>query len=242
MRETWREWGIAVGMAIGKMAVAMWSFFDFSVCSLGLLIFVPADIGCCIQKRRKERIWQLNLAFKDALIYFRAALQAGYSPEQSMSETETALEKMYSKEDGICREFRRMTAKMRMGSNLEEVWMEFGERSQSDEIRQFAAVLATVKRTGGDLGSVIRQSGELLQKKIELRRELHTVLAAKESEFRLMSMFPYGILLYMKCFAPSMSEALYHNAFGIGFMWMAYLACAGIRRIGKRMIETEISG
>ncbi len=241
-RETWKEWGIVFGRAVGKTIITMWSFFDFSVCSLGLLIFLPVDIRSYIKQRRKEKVWQLNLAFKDALLYFRTALLAGYSPEKSMAETGTALEKMYPKGDRICLEFRRMTAKMEMGSSLEDVWLEFGERSCSDDIRQFAAVLATVKRTGGDLGSVIRQSGELLQKKIELRRELNTVLAAKEAEFRLMSMFPYGILLYMKCFAPSMSESLYHNTFGIGFMWTVYLVYMGIQRIGKRMIETELSG
>lgn len=225
-----------------KTVLAIWSFFDCSVWSFGVFLVLPLEVKKEWEKRKRERLWELNLAFQDALLYLKNALVAGYAPEGSMRAAYAGLEQLYSGQHPICREFRRMLSKMELGSSMEEVWLAFGNRSGSEDIRQFAETLAVVKRTGGDLGAVLRQTGDVMQEKVELKRELHVVLAAKETEFRIMSMVPQGILLYLQFFAPSMSEGLYHNTFGIVFMWCVFLLYTGIRFWGERMLQKEIAG
>lgn len=227
---------------LAKTTLVMWSFFDFSVWSLGVVLLIPFEIRKERKKREKEKVWQLNLAFKDALLYLRNALSAGYAPESSMKAALKGLEQLYTPDHSLCIQFRKMISKMEMGNSMEEVWVAFGEKSGSEEIRQFAETLSVVKRTGGEVGTVIRMTGDIIQEKVELKRELYTALASKETEFRIMSMIPQGMLLYLQLFAPSMSEGLYHNAFGIGFMWCVFLAYTGIRLVGERMLQREIAG
>lgn len=228
--------------AFGISILTMWIFFDFSVVSLGVLLLVPFDILRAQKALQKEKMWQLTLAFKDAVLYFRNALTAGYSPENGMREALKGLEQMYHREHKICKEFRRMITGMELGNSIEKVWLSFGESSASEDVRQFAEILSVVKRTGGDISLVLRQTGEILQDKIELKRELHAAVAAKEAEFRIMCILPYAILFYLKAFAPSMSETLYHNGLGIVFMWGVFFGYLGFRYLGERTIQKELAG
>lgn len=228
--------------AIGNSLLAMWCFFDFSVWSFGVVLMIPFTVRKGYRKMRQEQKEKLNLAFKDALLYLKNAMNAGYAPEGSMRETLQGLEQLYQPEHRICHEFRKMLAQMDMGQSLEEVWLKFGERSNSEDIRQFAEILSVVKRTGGNLGTVLRQTGDLMQGKIELKRDLTMALAAKEAEFHVMCILPYGILIYLRLFAPSLCEGLYHNLFGIVFMWCIYLSGLFLEWLGERMIQKEISG
>ena len=77
---------------LGTSVLSMWAFFDFSWASLGILCLVPFELWRAKKEKEKERIWKLNLAFKDSLLYLKNALAAGYSPEGSMSEALKGLE------------------------------------------------------------------------------------------------------------------------------------------------------
>ena len=235
-------WTGIVLKAVGISILIMWSFFDFSPVSFGTLLFVPGYIVYEKRRRRAEEDRQLTLAFKDALFYLRNAITAGYSPENGMKETLKCLEHMYHKEHRICREFKRMISQMEVGFCLEEVWQVFGEHSGVEDIRRFAEILSTIKRTGGEMGHVLRQTGEILQDKIELKRELRAVVAAKEAEFRIMCLLPYAILCYLKLFAPSMSALLYHNTVGVLFMWGVLLCHFGFCLLGEKIIQKELVG
>ena len=163
----------------------------------------------------------------------------GYSPESSVRESVKHLEQLYGRGHGICLEFRRMAKQMDLGSNMEEVFLEFGKRTDVADIKQLAEVFSIVKRTGGNLSQVLRQTGSVLQEKIELKRDLHTAIAAKEMEFQVMCAVPYGILLYLKLCAPAMSRSLYHNTFGIIFMWFVLAVYLGLRLLGEHIIRGE---
>lgn len=133
-----------------------------------------------------------------------------------------------------------MQQQLELGQGMEQVFQEFGERSDVEDIKQLADIFAIVKRTGGNLGQVLRQTGGVLQAKIELKRELRTVIAGKQMEFQIMCMVPYGILLYLKFCAPAMSEGLYHNLFGILFMWLVLGAWLGLKALGSHIVHGEI--
>ena len=133
-----------------------------------------------------------------------------------------------------------MIQQMDLGYGMEEVFLDFGKRSGVADIKQLAEIFAVVKRTGGNLTRVLRQTGSVLQDKIELKRELRTAIAAKQMEFRMMCAVPYGILLYLKLCAPAMSLSLYHNRFGIVFMWIVLGIHSGLKVWGGYIIRGEI--
>ena len=217
-----------------------WLFFDFAWISVLLLGYIPVSLYLRGKEERRRQGWELNLAFKDALVCLENNLAVGYSPEGSVRESVKNLEQLYGREHDICLAFRRMVKQMDLGSSVEDVFLEFGKRSNVADIKQLAEIFSIVKRTGGNLSSVLRQTGSVLQEKIELKRELYTVIAGKKTEFQIMCAVPYGILLYLKLCAPAMSHALYHNTFGIVFMWGILGAYCGLKLLGEHIIRGEI--
>lgn len=226
--------------AIGLAVLTAWLFFDFAPVSLLLSVYIPVAMFLHWQEYKRQRKWELNLAFKDALVCLENSLAVGYSPESSVQESVKSLEQLYGREHEICREFKRMVKQMELGTSMEEVFLEFGRRSGVEDIRQLADIFSIVKRTGGNLGQVFRQTGSVLQEKIELKRELHSAIASKRMEFRIMQLMPYGILLYLKLCAPTMSEGLYHNLFGIIFMWCVLAVYFALHLFGEHIIRAEI--
>ena len=231
---------LSLGMVLSKVLLTAWLFFDFAFISLLLLFYVPIALWQRKKEKLRQKKWELNLAFKDALVCLENSLAVGYSSESSVREAVKNLEQLYGKDHEICREFRIMVKQMDLGTGMEEVFFEFGKRSDVADIKQLADIFAVVKRTGGNLSQILRQTGSVLQDKIELKRELHTTIAAKQMEFQLMCAVPYGILLYLKLCAPAMSVALYHNPLGILFMCGVLAAHLGLKFLGEWIIRGEV--
>lgn len=231
---------LPIVLVFSSVLLTSWLFFDFALVSILLLLYVPVSLRRQKKEACRKKKWELNLAFKDALVCLENNLAVGYSPESSVREAAKNLEQLYSREHAICREFRRMAKQMDLGVNVEEVFLEFGRRSDVADVKQLADIFAIVKRTGGNLSQVLRQTGSVLQEKIELKRELHTVIASKRMEFQIMCVVPYGILFYLKLCAPAMSKGLYHNSFGILFMWGVLAAYFGLKLLGEHLIHGEV--
>lgn len=224
----------------GFCLVTAWLFFDFAPAAFLLIAYVPYEVVVRLRRQDEAKRWQLTLAFLDMLLYLQNGLAAGRSPESALEETARGLEHLYGQKGAIVSECRLMLSQMANGYSMERALEEFGERSRVEEIRQFAEVFSVAKRTGGEIGRVIRQTGGVLSDKLELKRELHTAIAAKEMEFRIMCMVPHGILLYLKLCAPSMSAPLYHNAFGTVFMCGIFVCWLGLSGFGKHLVHSGI--
>jgi len=231
---------VSLLLALGSVTVTAWLFFDFEPVSVLLVLYIPVILMSRGKEYKRQQKWKLNLAFKDALVCLENSLAVGYSPENSVKESVKNLEQLHGNEHEICREFRRMVKQMELGASMEEVFLEFGDRSGVSDIRQLADIFSIVKRTGGNLGQVFRQTGSILQEKIELKRDLHATIASRRMEFSIMLLVPYGILGYLKLCAPAMSAGLYHNLFGIVFMWCMLAVYLGLKLMGEYIIRAEI--
>lgn len=240
MRKLVKQMMLPLLFTLGVLLLTAWLFFDFAAVSWLLLCYVPVDLYCKWKEQKRQGKWELNLAFKDALVCLENSLAVGYSPESSVREAIKNLDQMYGPEHEICREFRRMVKQMDLGTSVEDAFLDFGKRTEVDDIKQLADIFAVVKRIGGNLSQVLRQTGSVLQEKIELKRELRTTIAAKRMEFQVMCVVPYGILLYLKLCAPAMSSALYHNMFGMLFMWGVLALYMALKLLGEHIIRGEV--
>ena len=66
-----------------------------------------------------------------------------------------------------------------------------------EDLRSFTAVFIAAKRSGGDMLAIIKDTAAQIGDKIDVKREIETILAAKQYEFRVMSAVPYVIIGYM---------------------------------------------
>lgn len=186
------------------------------------VIFLCPFIYLYYKKRKaeliKKRKWQLNLEFRDGINSLSAALGAGYSAEHAFVEAIRDLRRMYPDGAMIIEEFTYLVNRIQMNIPVEKALEDFGDRSGVEDIISFAEVFATAKRSGGDIIQIIKASVGIISDKIEVRREILTVIAAKKFEASIMKIVPAGILCYLSVSSPGYLEPLYNNLFGIFVM------------------------
>ena len=68
------------------------------------------------------------------------------------------------------------------------------------------------------MAAIIRSSAALIGKRIELRRELSTLLSGKKMELNVMKVMPFAILVYIGMSNPGYFDTLYGNFTGIAIM------------------------
>lgn len=208
-----------------------------------LLLTIPISFFYIkiVRKRLiKERRKKLNYQFKDALNALSVAVSAGYSVENAVSACTRDLERLYEKGTDILEEFHYIESQRNLSVPIEELFLEFGERSQIEDIENFAAVFYTAKRTGGDMDKVIQKVARMLGDKIDVKKEIEATLAAKKSEQLVMSLMPVGIILYMHLTSPGFLDVLYGNWFGILAMSVCLMVYGGAYWLGIKIVDIEV--
>lgn len=186
-----------------------------------ILWVMAAGIPLCLAAARRlreqweeERRWQLNMEFKEGLQGIAAALNAGYSIENALEESRRDIIVLYGEGSLLGQEFQIMLGQLRLNQPIETVFDEFACRSRVEDIRRFAEIFRTARRSGGDLVAITRTSAERIGDKIEVSREIHTMIAGKQMEGKIMNIVPLGIILYFWLFSPEFLDCLYQGLWG----------------------------
>ena len=212
--------------------------------SMWVLVFMVHVSGMYLKWKKKqlirERKRKLNYQFRDALNSMSVAVQAGYSVENAVSSCVRDLEQLYSKDEDIVAEFRYIETQQKVSVPVEELFLDLGQRCRVEDIENFASILYTAKRSGGDLGNVLQKVARMLGDKIDVKKEIEATLAAKKSEQMIMSLMPAGIILYLRLASPGFLDMLYGNPFGIAAMTVCLTVYGLAYRIGKRNVEIEV--
>ena len=208
-----------------------------------MILSIPISvIWLKIRKKQliRERKKTLNYQFKDALNSLSVAVQAGYSVENAVAACARDLERLYSVDSDILREFHYMESQLKISVPVEELFLSLGKRCQIEDVENFAAVFFAAKRTGGDMVKIIQTSARMLGDKIDVKREIESTLAAKKAEQMIMSFMPAGIIFYLKLTSPGFLNVLYGNLFGICAMTL----CLGIYGtsywLGCKIVDIEV--
>lgn len=193
------------------------------------------EISCM---KKKEREFQNQ--FREALQALSASLSVGYSMENAMKETRKDLSLLYGPNERIMREFSLMVHQLQMNVTAEQAFAEFAGRVGQEDAVNFAAVIVTAKRSGGDLLAILRSSISQICDKLEVQKEIQTLIAAKRLEFMVMSAIPFGILFYMQFSFPEFMGVLYGTAVGTSLMTGCLLVYLGAFYLGRKIIEIEV--
>lgn len=193
-----------------------------------------------MKKRIERQKWRLNLEFKEGISALSAALEAGYSAEHAFEEACRDLERTSQDNTLILKEFRYIVNQLRMNIPVERALCDFSDRTGIEDIISFSEVFSTAKRTGGDLINVIRITNRIISDKIEVKREIKTLIMAKHLEANIMKLIPLFILIYLSAFSPGFLDPLYHNLFGIVIMTVFLLIYLGAFLLIDRIVSIEI--
>lgn len=232
----------AKNLVFGMMiAVILGSLFFQSIPVV--LLLLPLSLFYVKRQKRKkiaERKWKLNLEFRDGIMSISTALNTGYSMENAVREAVKDLRLLYEEDALIIKEFEYILSFISVNRTVEDAFTDLAVRSGIEDIYNFAEVFITAKRTGGDLIKIIKATAKTIGDKIEIKREIYTMITAKRLESRIMNIIPLGIILYMWVFSPGFLEPLYHNITGVIVMGVALIGYVGAYAMSERIIDIEI--
>lgn len=212
------------------------SFLGAFLLSPYLIRYINSWKKQAIQKKKQE----FKVQFKEGMLSMSAALNVGYSAENAIREAWKDLQLLYKTDAIIVREFQYMVRQLDMHLSVERILLEFANRTCDEEVQLFATVFSMAKKSGGDMIEIIQNAVSQIGEKIDVKREIHMIMAAKRLEFRIMCAIPFAMIAYLKISFPSFMEVLYGNALGIGVMSICLLVYVLAFELGKRIIEIEV--
>lgn len=212
----WIPYGVA---GFAGVAVVLYLFYHSVIVSVmlgmgGAMLMLKYMKNDLCRKRK----WQLMTEFKDGMDSLVSALVAGYSMEHAMKEAEKDVLLMYGKPNYITKEFGDIAYQLSLHRPLDELLIDFGERSGVEDIMTFAQIYATARKSGGNLVQVMRRTASNIGEKIEIQRDIETMIAGKKMEANCMMIIPLLIIVYMDVFSPGFLSPLYDGLAGRLFM------------------------
>lgn len=180
------------------------------------------------------------LQFKEAIAAMCVSMQAGYSAENAVVHAAGEMKQLFGEKSCIYIELKHIIRAVDNNMPLEQELTDFAGRSGVSEIEDFAQVFLLGKRSGGDMQKMIQSTVSLISEKIEVKREIKTVLSAKRMELKVMSVIPFGILIYIGLVSPGFFHPLYYNPVGIVVMSGCLLLYMGALLLGKKILNIPV--
>lgn len=211
----WVEYGLR---QLIKSVVICYLFYDSCKAAVLILPFAFIDYHNMRERKREEQKHRLTLQFKAMIEALVTSVNAGYSLEHAFQDAKKDLALLYNRQDFIFKELDAILSGLKMNIPLERLLKDFGERSDIDDINNFANVIMAAKRSGGNLIRIIQKTVNSIADKIAVEEEIKTLIAAKVLEEHIMMVMPYGIIFYLRVSNGEFLEVLYHNALGVMLM------------------------
>lgn len=188
-------------------------------------------------RKRKER---LCIQFKDTILSVTAAMQAGSSIENAFLEAETEMASLYGADSEMAEELGLIRSGLNNRIPLEKLLLNLGERSHVEEIRDFTEVFAIAKRQGGNLREIIRRTADLTSQRMEVEREIQTMLSSRKYEQKVMNLIPFILYGYMQLSSGGFFDVLYHNPAGIMIMTLCLILYLVSCLLAEKMLDIRI--
>ena len=186
-----------VGMIVS--GAVLYLFYESIIVSLiaGALCgiaFVPIRTRQMITKRRQK----LTMQFRELLDSLSTSIGAGKNVQDALQDAVNDLAVQFTKDCDIVRELEIICAGMYNNIAIEDLLMNFAQRSKVEDIANFANVFSTCYRKGGNINEVIKNTAEIIGDKIEIKMELETMVAGQKNEMNIMLVMPALFIIVMK--------------------------------------------
>lgn len=185
--------GAAVGFAVG------WIFYESVILSAILAAIVaiaaPKLYKARVLERRKTK---LQLQFRDMLESLSTSIGAGNNITEAFQDAAEDMKMQYGEKSAIVEELRIINVGIANNINIETLLMNFGQRSENDDILGFANVFDTCYRKGGNINQVLKNTRNILNDKMGIALEIKTMVSSKTTEQNMMLVMPVFFVLLLK--------------------------------------------
>ena len=231
---------LCLGKAVLLSAALAWLFYH-SLAGMGVLVVV-GPMFYWMQKKDKIRKRQESMRnqFKECIRIVTASMHAGYSVENAFGEAEKELMQLLGAEADMCRELHIINQQIKLNITIESLLQDLARRSGVEEISGFGQVFGYAKRNGSDFVRILRDTSERIAQKAELEQEIHTMVAGKQLEQRIMNVVPLGILFFIDRTSPEFLQMMYEGVFGRVIMTFCLLAYAGAYLLSGKLVDIRV--
>lgn len=188
-----------------------------------------------------ERKKHLQLQFRDLLESMSVSVRAGGNELNALESAYKDLLLTYNPEADIMIELNTIILKNKNGGiNLRDLFMDFGKRSNVDDIKSFATIFNVIENKSNRFGDVIRDTHQIISDKVEIEREIQTMITAAKTESYIMLVMPVVITLAMSFMGGGLMDALFTTLSGRVAATVAIAIFIGAFLLAQKFSEIDV--
>lgn len=225
--------GAAAGFAVG------WIFYE----SLILSIILGAIVAFAAPKLYQTRVLErrrtkLQIQFRDMLESLSTSIGAGNNITDAFLDAADDMRMQYGEKAAIVEELQIINVGVANNINIEDLLMNFGQRSENDDIMGFANVFDTCYRKGGNINQVLKNTRNILNDKMGIALEIKTMVSSKTTEQNMMLVMPVVFVLMLKSMGADMVDLTSRT--GRLSTTIAIVLFAAAYFVGKKILSIKV--
>lgn len=203
---TLKDYLVAWGLGLAVGAVVLFAFFN------NVFVALLGGIVCAVilpkyyrNYKRKKQSDDLRTQFKDLLESLTSSYSAGQNTVEAFKDAASDMVSIYGEGADIVQEVQIICTGLNNNINIEQLLLNFAERSGLDDAMSFANVFEVCNRQGGDLKRIVADTREIINDKIEIEMEIETMLSGAKNELNIMMVMPVIVVVMLKGMGTSMA-------------------------------------
>lgn len=158
---------------------------------------------------------RMILEFQDFIYLIDSSLKSGKSFNNALIEVKFILCNMYGEDALLGKELDKILYWNKIGINFEKGFLLLEEKYQIGFFKEFGNILEITRNKGGNLKEVLEKTNNILSERLEVDREIKTLLAKQRIEVLILRVIPFIMLVAIRFLYPEMIKFLTTNIIGI---------------------------
>ncbi|MBD5544092.1 MAG: kinase [Lachnospiraceae bacterium] len=181
--------GYVAGAAAAFIAIQI--FFGYVILS-GICAVAAGFVGIKIYRQvlKKKRDNVLLIQFRDMLGSVSTSIGSGKNVVNSFNDAYQEMQNQFGDSSYIANELKFIITGLQNNITIENLLMDFGERSAQEDIQSFAEVFSVANRRGGSIRQIILDTKNVISDKISVELEIQTLISGKKNELNIMILLP----------------------------------------------------
>ena len=219
--------------------VVLWIFYERLVVSLiAGIAFGFAFIPLRTKQVAKKRQSRLLLQFRSLMDALATSIGAGKNMYDAFAAASDDLSMQFSPTSDIVQEVKYIQIGLQYNLQIEDLLLNFGERSGLQDIQNFANVFSTSYRKGGNMKDVIRNTAAIIGDKIEIQMELDTMVAGQKNEQNIMLVMPVVFVFLLKNMGGELVDL--SSPIGVVSVTVALIIFVAAYFISKKILDIKL--
>jgi len=202
-------------------------------------VFYPIYL---IKQKKVQEKKTLNYQFRDALLSINNSVKAGASLTTAIELAHKDLQKIFGnvKVKPILYEFEIIVRELHMGTPVADALINFKNRANIEDISDFVNIALMTKKQGGNLAQVISRVTSVITDRIQVEKEIGTLIASKQMEAKILTFTPLGLVILVSVMSPGYMEPMYNTFMGKCLLLFGVILLILNYFIGKKIIRIDI--